>query len=597
LERVFLPLARDKGLHLVIGKADGLPETILTDRQRLEQILNNLLANAIKFTERGQVTLRIDRPPAGVKFHREDLQPADAIALAVTDTGLGVAPENQDRIFAPFEQVDAAPDRRYGGTGLGLNIARELAHLLGGELQMRSTLGQGSTFVCYLPATLVVAAAPGAAPVSATPAPPSTTTTTTLPLPLPNLPPAAPAGETTLLIIEDDQRFATALGQIIESQGLKYLVAPDGRTGLKMARELTPKPKAIILDIMLPDIDGWKVMEELRADPASAAIPVHFISGVDGADHGAAMGAVGYLTKPASRRDLIRMVQSLAPDSISRKCRLLVVENPSTTGEPVTALLAGEQLEIHRIGSAQEALDLLGRERFACIILDLSSLDADGLEFLHAVRTKCGAHTPSVVVYTDRALSKAEAQKLEAHAEAVVLKDGSSSQRLLDEVRLFVGRIRDGLGPRRPPLQPVYPADVRLRGRKILVVDDDMRTVYALSATFRAKGVEVFPADTGRAGLTVLDQHPDIEAILIDIMMPEMDGYEAMRRIRAQDRFTKIPIIALTAKAMKGDQETCLEAGASAYMTKPVDIDRLISLLHSALSAAPPPQPGGANAA
>ena len=443
LQRVFLPLARDKGLRLTMDCAPDLPPMIVTDRQRVEQIMNNLLANAIKFTERGEVGLHLQRAAADVAFHRDDLVPARCLALAVSDTGLGIAPENQERIFAPFEQVDAAPDRRYGGTGLGLNIARELSNLLGGELQMRSSLGQGSTFTCFLPLTVpnetTDAAPPSVASEPNTVQAPDRASDRDRPADRPSVSSgaavavreairgseraadgASPAnlGDITLLVIEDDRRFAEALGDIIEGQGLKYLIAPDGRTGLRMAKDVARKPKAIILDVMLPDIDGWTVMEQLRADPACASIPVHFISGVDAADHGAAMGAVGYLTKPAGRRDLIRMVQSLAPESVRRSYRILVVEKPASPGDSVYALLSGEDLKLHRVASAAQALELLERERFACMILDLAALDTDGLEFLRAVREKCGAHTPSVVVYTERALSRAEAQELESHSRS-----------------------------------------------------------------------------------------------------------------------------------------------------------------------------------
>jgi CheY-like chemotaxis protein/signal transduction histidine kinase len=590
LERVFLPLAHDKGLRLKVELANDLPPTISTDRQRAEQILNNLLANAIKFTERGDVTLRIARPAPEVVLRRQDLRPDSTVALSVSDTGLGIAPEDQERIFAPFEQVDSAPDRRYGGTGLGLNIARELANLLGGELQLRSVPGAGSTFVCYLPEVSRAEIKPGASPQ------PTASNGTVA---APPTPAAAPSNKptnqerggaqahnlsSTLLIIEDDQRFAEVLGDIIEGQGLKYRIARDGRSGVRMARDTNLIPTAIILDVMLPDIDGWTVLEQLRAHPVSAGIPVHFLSAVDGADHGTDMGAVGYLRKPATRQELLHMVQSLVPDSARRRARILVVEADSTLPGSLATQLAGENLDLQLVTSGLQALERLSNESFACMILDLSLPDMDGLVFLRTVREKCGADTPSVVVYTGRALSKPEAQMLEAHSEAVVLKEGSSTERLLDEVRLFVRRLNEGQGPRRPAPARLHPADVRLKDRKILIADDDMRTVYALSAMLRAKGVDVLVADTGLVAITVLDEHPEIEAVLMDIMMPEMDGYEAMRRIRQDARFATLPIIALTAKAMKGDEEKCLEAGASAYLAKPIEPDRLVRMLHSILS-------------
>jgi CheY-like chemotaxis protein len=492
----------------------------------------------------------------------------------VSDTGLGVAPENQQRIFTAFEQVDGAIDRRYGGTGLGLSISRELAVLLGGELQLSSIPGKGSTFVCYLPEEF-------SAEVSRTPTPSSAGLTG--PLKMPDDHPVPRTGEPHLLLIEDDPIFASTFGEVIHSQGLKYLVASNGQQGLRLAKET--KPMGIILDVKLPDMDGWAVMDQLRQDPLTATIPVHFVSALDASERGIGMGAVGYLTKPTGPGDLIRVVEALAPKLTTRSSRVLVVEDDVITGDSVINELTREGLEVRRVMNGQAALEALRDDDFGCIILDLSLPDMDGLQLLKKLQEESGAEMPSVVVYTARALSKAEAQALEAYAEAVVLKDGSSAERLLDEVRLFVRRFKAGLGTRRQTAAlPVHPADVQLGGKKILVVDDDMRTVYALSATLLAKGAEVLVADTGQAALNTLEQRPDVEAVLMDIMMPEMDGYEAMRRIRKDPRFRELPIIALTAKAMKGDQAKCLEAGATDYLPKPIDADRLLGMLHARLS-------------
>jgi CheY-like chemotaxis protein len=325
-------------------------------------------------------------------------------------------------------------------------------------------------------------------------------------------------------------------------------------------------------------------MDELRADPETANVPVHFISAVDAADRGIAMGATGYLTKPASSQDLLQVVESLAPKLSEQPCRILVVEDDVPAGDSLVKQLTAENLDARRVGTAQGALEAVDRERFGCLILDLSLPDMDGLDLLRSLRERCGAQMPAVVVYTGRALSKIEATRLESYAEAVVMKEGSSTERLVDEIRLFVRRLKEGVGPRRAGVSKST-SDVRLEGRKVLVADDDMRTMYALSATLRAKGVNVFAADNGKAALEVLSQHPDIEAVLMDIMMPEMDGYEAMRRIRQDERFQALPIIALTAKAMKGDREKCLQVGASDYLPKPIDIDNLLSMLQSRLQA------------
>jgi CheY-like chemotaxis protein/signal transduction histidine kinase len=579
---IFEPLAHEKGLRLVVEIAAGTPEIVQTDGQRTEQILRNLLGNAIKFTEHGEVALRIARPAPTVRFRRIDLQRASAVTFAVSDTGLGIASENQQRIFAPFEQVDGAIDRRYGGTGLGLSISRELAELLGGELQLESALGQGSTFRLHLP--LALTATPDV-PLSLPSLPPAVVTT---PAEVPSTPAVSASPPTprhpgdALLVIEDDRGFAEAFADVVRKQGLDCLVASDGQSGLRLARER--RPMGIVLDVRLPDTDGWRVMEELRFDPATARIPVHFVSAVDGANRGLALGAVGYLTKPATRDDLVRVVESLIAKAVDGAGRVLVVEDDVVTGDSVARQLIGETLEVRRAMNAGEAWEALEQERFGCMVLDLSLPDMDGLELIEKLRARHGAQMPSVLIYTGRALSKAETRALEAHAAAVVLKDGSSAERLIEEVRLFTRRLKDRLGARGGRVAQLPPGVLKLTGRKILIVDDDMRTVYALSATLRAKGVEVLVADNGKAALDALASRPDLDAVLMDIMMPEMDGFEATRRIRQNPRFQGLPIIALTAKVMKGDAEKCIEAGATDYMSKPIDSDRLLALLNGLLA-------------
>jgi CheY-like chemotaxis protein/signal transduction histidine kinase len=564
--RVFEPLAQNKGLLFVTEVEPGLPLSISTDEKQVKQILNNLLANAIKFTERGQVALRFQKPEPGHQFHRHDFQADQIVALTVSDTGIGIAPENQERIFARFEQAQASTDRRYGGTGLGLTIARELASLLGGELQLRSAPGEGSTFTCFLPCQ---------GPMQ--PAPEAPSGLSQIQDDKNELLPA----ESYFLLIEDDPVFANTVGEVIHDQGFKYVVALNGRTGLQLAKE--GKPSGIILDVNLPDIDGWNVMKELQADPGTATIPVHFVSALDGAERGAALGAVGYLTKPVTKGDLIRAIGSLMPKA-ARAPRILVVEEDGANADSLLQQLTGANFELYRATNGREALEALQKERFGCMVLDISPSQTDGVEFLRSVQKQCGAEMPSVVVHAARALSKDETKQLQAYADAVVLKEGPSTERLINEIRLFVRRFKENLGSSRKLAPRPHPADVQLAGRKLLLVEDDMRTLYALSATLRAKGMNVLVADTGRSALNLLAEHPDVEAVLMDIMLPEMDGYEAMRQIRQNKRFGELPIIALTAKAMKGDKETCLEAGASDYLPKPIDGDRLLAMLRSCLS-------------
>ncbi|HEY2903041.1 MAG TPA: response regulator, partial [Polyangia bacterium] len=501
---------------------------------------------------------------------------------------LGIASGDQQRVFAPFEQVDAATDRRYGGTGLGLAISRQLAELLGGALSLHSTLGQGSTFTCVIPeeppparggdailrerpsnsAAVDGAGRQESAFVQTAASPASNGVNGT----------SADAADASLLLIEDDIVFSNAFRDIIRDQGLQCLVANKGQDGLRLAKER--KPRGIILDVRLPDIDGWTVMAALRADPETANIPVHFVSALDAADRGLALGAVGYLSKPASHRELEQVVEALVPKQAERPPRVLVVEDDVVTGESLVRRLSALTLDVHHVTSARHALQAVREERFAFMILDLSLPDMDGLQLLRSLQEQCGPAMPSVVVYTARALSKAEVKMLEAYTEAVVLKEGASAERLIDEVRMFVRRLKEGLGMRRLRANhngPIATAD--LKGKTVLIADDDMRALYALSATLRAKGLDVLTADTGVSALAVLAGNAEINAVLMDIMMPEMDGYEAMRRIRRDVSHSALPIIALTAKAMAGDEQKCLEAGATAYLPKPVDPDRLLALL------------------
>jgi CheY-like chemotaxis protein/HAMP domain-containing protein len=579
-QRVFTPLAHDKGLELIIDVAPSLPESIVTDRQRVDQILTNLLGNAIKFTEHGSVTLRVGRPVAGARLGRPELTPERTVALVVSDTGIGIAHQEQERVFAPFQQIDARTDRRYGGSGLGLSIARELALLLGGELQLESAPGKGSTFTLYLPAH-----GPGApAPAQEASLPPLPPTNTGGPLArVEDDRETLKPDEPHLLIIEDDPIFAAQLAEIIHARRFKVLIATEGREGLRLAK--THRPQGIVLDVRLPDIDGWVVMERLGFEPETRRIPVHFVSSLDAPERGLAMGAVGYLSKPATREELVSVVETLAPQTIERSRRILVVEDDTSRGERLVERLEGEGLQVRYVQSGGAALQALEHDKFSCIVLDLGLPDMDGLGFLERLRARGDIETPPVVVHTGRALTKDETRRLEEYAEAVVLKEGRSTERLLEEIRMFIQHVKARLPQGRAFVPPRVPlADVHLDNRRILLVDDDMRTVYALSALLRAKGAEVLTADTGRAALEVLGEHPDTEGVLMDVMMPEMDGYEAMRRIRQDARFERLPVIALTAKAMRGEREKCIEAGASDYLTKPIDADQLLTMLQAWLA-------------
>ncbi len=567
-KNIFEPQANAKGLGFILELAADLPETISTDRQRITQILNNLLANAIKFTEHGEIRMQATRVTAGTRLRRHDLHADRTVALTISDTGIGIPVEQQERIFEPFEQADPSTGRRYGGTGLGLAIARELAALLGGEIELRSALGKGSTFILYLPCDgpRPKAHEPGdAMPALRVPSTGGSTKSS-----------SSDAIHPRLLVIEDDPMFATALGELIERQGLQCLFARDGETGLRLAK--SERPTGIVLDLGLPDMDGWAVVERLSSDPETASIPVHVVSARDGSERTDRQGTIGYLRKPSVRSDLVRMIESLVPTSDDRAMSVLIVGDDAVAGDSLIALLERERIKARRVERADDALRVLATDRFQCMVLDLSLPDMDGLDLLRSLESQTTFEKPAVIVYTARDLSKAETQRLEAYTEAVVLKEGAAVGRLLDEIRLFARQLSDGF-PRRKASRSVATTDIRLENRTILVADDDMRTIYALSAMLRSRGAEVLVADTGLAAITMLEEHPSVDGVLMDIMMPEMDGYAAMRRIRADARFQTLPIIALTAKAMRGDEEKCLEAGANAYLPKPIDPHRLLQIL------------------
>ncbi len=570
--RTFGPMARQKGLSFKAEAAPDLPENIQTDPQRLEQILNNLLGNAIKFTERGEVSLSIVRSPDAT---------ANRVDFVVTDSGPGIAQEHQERAFQPFEQVDTGSDRRHGGTGLGLAISRELAEVLGGHLGLHSRPGAGSTFTLSLPLMGPPVEKAEAKPNRERAPTHSNGAPVARPVESPRARDDERAPETYLLIVEDDPVFAKLLAGVVEEMGLQCRVAPTGGEGLQMAR--ARHPSGIILDVKLPDVDGFRVMEALRADPDTAAIPVHFVSAVDAPERGISLGAVGYLTKPASRQQLNDMIRALKTRDLGRGSKVLLLEHDVVFAESMRDVLAKENLETRRVTSADEALAAIAGESFACVVLDLSWPDLDALGFLKTLENQKGLGKPSILVHTDRPLTKPEVQALQAYTDAIVLKEGDAAERIMHEIRLFARRLGVGTVRSRSPVPSLHPVDVDLEGRKVLVVDDDMRTVFALSALLRARGMEVVVADAGGVALQMLDADPDIELVLMDIMMPEMDGYETMRRIRAVPRLQRLPIVALTAKAMKGEKEKCIEAGASDYLSKPIDGPSLLRKMQTFL--------------
>jgi CheY-like chemotaxis protein/signal transduction histidine kinase/HAMP domain-containing protein len=562
LAGIFRPLAEEKGLEFRIELSPDLPPAIESDRSRIERIVTNLLGNAIKFTEHGMVSLLMSPAPADGANQHASPGGVEAIALAVSDTGIGIAQSELERIFVPFEQIEASSARRYQGTGLGLSIARESAMLLGGRLTVDSTAGRGSTFTLHLPL------APGQ-----TNQPRETSPASTL---LEDDRADVLTGDPHVLLIEDDPLLTEQLRDIIHARQLKAVIAASGQEGLDLAKKF--RPRGIVLDIKLPDIDGWTVLERLRATPETRDIPVHFLSALDAPQSGLSQGTLGYLTKPASRAELVELVARLTAGIGRHEQRILVVEDHPAEGQSLVMAFAAEGFEAALVPSAAEALRILGEQQFSCIILDLGLPDMDGLTLLRQLREREDAASTGIVIHTGRSLTKKEARELEAYAQAVVLKDKGSLPRVLEEVRLFVHHIETSVPTDNGSSSPSS-EDRTLNGLRVLVVEDDMRTAYSLLALLQSRGCVVTVAENGKEALAHLTQNPVVDLVLMDIMMPEMDGYETMGRLREQPAFRNLPIIALTARAMPAERERCLAAGANDYLTKPVNGAQLLSTL------------------
>jgi CheY-like chemotaxis protein len=605
----FTALAEGKGLAFEASLAEDAPETFETDQQRVEQIIKNLLSNAFKFTQQGSVRLTISRPQPEVDLSRSGLAPDRTIAISVSDTGIGMTPEQQKVVFEAFQQADGSTSRQYGGTGLGLTISRELAAKLGGEIRLVSQQGQGSTFTLYLPLkqpdgqpsqsqpastdfnSQPVALTPQPATVDHTPQPAAANGRHQAQLIAAPAPAAASLpddradlapGDRLLLVIEDDPAFARVAADYAHNKHFKCLLAPDGESGLQLAR--TYPVDAVLLDLNLPGISGWGVLDELKHNPNTRHIPVHIISAADQDLDAFKRGAIGFLTKPVSPDDLDSSFLKIE-QFIDRKIKsLLLVEDDANLRASVRKLLEGNDIAICEAGLGQAALDQLASHHFDCMILDLSLPDMSGFDLLN--RLDQADHMPKcpVIIYTGKALSEEENQELLKYADSVIVKGVKSPERLLDETALFLHRVIANLPEdKQKTIRQLHDKEALLAGKDILIVDDDARNAFALSRLLSGKGLKVYIAPTGDKALELLDRTP-IDLVLMDIMMPGMDGYETTRRIREQQRFRHLPVLALTAKAMQGDREKCLAAGANDYLSKPVNPDRLFSMLRVWLS-------------
>jgi CheY-like chemotaxis protein/signal transduction histidine kinase len=586
MERNFQPLAQEKRLSFkIIDLADNLPLKIRTDRQRIEQIMRNLLSNAFKFTSKGSVTLTINRHNHQVDLSKSGLDPEKAIALSVSDTGIGVPEDKQKVIFEAFQQSDGTTSRKFGGTGLGLSISRELAKLLGGEIVLESEEEKGSTFTLYLPETLDsrvgAQKAEGKEPLAYAPGPMHNEKQSDKPETgefIPDDRKEISPDDKSILIIEDDYTFAKTLSDLTREKGFKVLVAEDGETGLYLADYY--KPSAIVLDYGLPGMDGGAVMSKLADNPHTRHIPVHFISASDKKREVMKMGAVGFLTKPVSV-EALKQVYDTIEHTISTKVRnLLIVEDNENQRKAIAELIGNGDIMITGVATGKEAYDLLQSKRFDCIILDLGLPDMSGVELLTRIRQNEDAfHTP-VIVYTGRDLTREEETMLNEYAESIIIKGANSLEVLLDKTILFLHHVVANLPEEQKGARSMtHDKESRLKGKKILLVDDDMRNVFAITSTLEEKGMQILVGKNGKEALEYLDKNPDVDLVLMDVMMPEMDGYEASKEIRKQERFKDLPIIALTAKAMKGDRARCIEAGSSDYLAKPVDTEKLLSMM------------------
>ncbi len=592
LERSFYQLAQDKGLEFQIRVSKALAPSIYTDDKRLQQILNNLLSNAFKFTEKGRVVLHLEPASTNERYQLDSLNRAsDVIAFSVSDTGIGIPPEKQRIIFEAFQQADGTTSRKYGGTGLGLSISREIARLLGGEIRVVSSIEEGSTFTLYLPRVYTA----GGPPLIARDAArvlqniePAWTTAEIFDNQAQTILPTEPGlieddryhiddGNRVLLIADSDAGFASTLLNFAREEDFKGLVANTGSMALGLARKY--KPDAITLDLKLPDRDGWTVLDRLKHDPETRHIPVYVISTEGNRRRALDQGAVTLLQKPTGPERLAALFRDISEYVEKRVKKLLVVEDDEAQRLSLVELIGNGDVATKAVGTGREALHALEEDNFDCMVVDLKLPDMTSFELIESIKKNHQPQLP-VIVYTGKNLSRTEEKQLRQVAGTIVVKEANSPERLLAETALVLHRQAASLPePKRHILEQFHRKDPMLAGRTVLIVDDDVRNIFALTSVLEARKMEVLHAENGQKGIELLKAVPGIDAVLMDIMMPEMDGYEAISAIRHIEAFRNLPIIALTAKAMKGDRDRCLEVGASDYISKPLDVEQLFSLL------------------
>ncbi len=603
LSSLYSIVAEDKGVNFSLHHDPALPAYIISDRQRVGQILRNLLSNAFKFTNQGGVTLTL-APARGLIIHPHSrlANAGEILSLSVSDTGIGIALEKQKQIWEAFQQADGSTSREFGGTGLGLTISRELAKLLGGELRVQSELGKGSTFTLYLPVdgprevADVADAADERRAVQKTPVP-APVAVAEVSRPVQRAPAAKPAarvkeipivhiaddrdgltGEAPILIVEDDPGFAKILGEICHEKGFKYIACPTAEEAIEWLALQTPQ--AVLLDMQLPKRDGWSVLSHIKENPSTLHIPVYVMSAGDHNSQVMQHGALGFMQKPVSPQQLQAAFDALNKVRDKHPKEILLIEDDQALRHSVHALLESADVTIHEANTGAEALARLAKIAIDLIVLDLGLPDMSGFEVLEQAQKLLGAQMPPVIVFTGRDLTRTEHAQLNQHSASVILKSVRSDERLVEEVALFLHRRASNLPERaRKMMASIHDREALFAGKKVLLVDDDLRNIFALSGLLEERGLTVFTAKNGEEALDFLAENTGIDILLTDVMMPGMDGYELIQRVRAQEKYARLPILALTAKVMKADRERCMEVGASDYLSKPVNVDRLLSTM------------------
>lgn len=583
LKTDFQEVAFQNGINFEVSLDKNLPEKIQTDKFRVEQILKNLLSNAFKFTEKGgTVKFEILRPDPSQNFRNRSLYNKDIIAFSIKDTGIGIPTEKQNLIFEAFQQADTSTSRKFGGTGLGLSISRELAAVLGGEIHLSSIEGEGSNFTLFLPVKHEGRTTPDVK-VERPKAPAEKEPESVLirpekkheakPLVKENIAPGKPK----LLIVEDDISFSEILSDYAKERGFHPIIAHDGESALRLAAQYLPD--AILMDIYLPKKNGWEVLKEIKKMPELATKPVHVISAADDEELGKELGVVNFLKKPLSTDTLEKVFGNIIQLTQKPIRKILVVEDDPIQNSSIKELLFSREIPSESAFSAKEAVDKLTHQHFDVAILDLNLPDMNGFEFLEALDKNPDTPKIPVIIYSGKDLSEKEEERLKKYTNAIIVKTAESNERLLNEVTLFLHNVKDQIPGKKQKSFTLHKPGEALHGKKVLLVDDDIRNIYALYNVFEDQGLEIITAGNGKEALLRLEENPDTNIVLMDIMMPEMNGYEAMQKIRENEKYRNLPIVALTAKAMKGDREKCIQAGASDYIPKPIDVERLLSLM------------------